>query len=77
MDSTVPTIEKEFQAHGLSSEDIVLVDEDNAAKFGTNGVPQTYVIDKEGHIRVVHYGAVGDVPLFLDSDLAAVAQDAR
>ena len=72
MDSTVPEIEKEFRQNGLSSDDIVLVDDGNAAKFGLGGVPQTYVIDKNGHIRTVHYGALPDVVSFMESDLTAL-----
>jgi thiol-disulfide isomerase/thioredoxin len=72
MDSTVPEIEKEFQQNGLSSDDIVLVDDGNAAKFGLAGVPQTYVIDKNGRIRTVHYGALPDVVSFLESDLTVL-----
>ncbi|HEY6306841.1 MAG TPA: redoxin domain-containing protein [Candidatus Angelobacter sp.] len=72
MDSTVPEIEKELRQNGFSSEDIVLVDDPNAAKFGLGGVPQTYVIDKNDRIRVVHYGALPDVVLFIESDLTAL-----
>jgi peroxiredoxin len=71
-DSTIADIEKEFRRYGFSSEDIVLVDDPNAAKFGLNGVPQTYVIDKNGHIRIAHYGSLPDFVAFMESDLAAL-----
>jgi thiol-disulfide isomerase/thioredoxin len=76
MDSTIPEIEKEFRQNGLSSEDIVLVDDPNAAKFGLGGVPQTFVIDKNGRIRIVHYGALPDVVSFMESDLIALGSAA-
>jgi hypothetical protein len=56
MDSTVPEIEKEFRQNGLSSDDIVLVDDGNAAKFGLGGVPQTYVIDRNGKFALCTTG---------------------
>jgi thiol-disulfide isomerase/thioredoxin len=72
MDSTVSEIEKEFRRNGLSADDIVLVDDGNAAKFGLGGVPQTYVIDRNGLMRTVHYGALPDVVSFIESDLTAL-----
>lgn len=70
INSTTSEIEKRFRAAGISTEEIVSADDANAAKFGANGVPQTYVIDKNGRIRFVHYGAIPDVVSYLNSDLA-------
>lgn len=72
MDSKVPEVERELRQYGFSSEDIVLIDDPNAAKFGLGEVPQTYVIDKNGRIRIVHYGALPDVVSFTESDLSAL-----
>jgi thiol-disulfide isomerase/thioredoxin len=72
MDSTVPEIENVSRRYGLAPEDIALIDDPNAAKLGLNGVPQTYLIDKTGRIRVLHSGELPDVVSFLESDLDAL-----
>jgi thiol-disulfide isomerase/thioredoxin len=72
MDSTAPEIEKALRQNGFSPEDVVLADDTNATKFGLGGVPQTYLIDKNSRIRIVHYGALPDVVWFIESDLAAL-----
>jgi thiol-disulfide isomerase/thioredoxin len=70
-DSTVPQIKKVFRSQGISEPVIVAADGD-VERFGNNGVPQTYLVDGNGHIRVLHYGTLPDVVSYLEADLAAV-----
>lgn len=70
-DSTVPEIKKVFGSQGIS-EQIILATGEDVATFGSNGIPQTYVVDNNGHIRVLHYGGLRDVVSYLEADLAAV-----
>ena len=71
-DSSVEAVRKVLEAQGLPSKTIVMADDENAAKFGSNGVPQTYIIDGEGRIRIVHYGGLSDVVSYLEADLATL-----
>ncbi|HKF21873.1 MAG TPA: redoxin domain-containing protein [Candidatus Angelobacter sp.] len=75
IDSTIPDIEKVLYPLGFSSNDVVLIDSPNAAKFGESGIPQTYVIDKAGRIRVIHYGGLTDVVSLVEADLAAIGSE--
>ena len=70
-DSTVPEIRRVFRAQGISQE-IILANDGDVAKFGDNGVPQTYIVDENRHIRVLHYGGLPDVVSYLEADLAAL-----
>lgn len=70
-DSAIPEIRKVFRSQGIS-EEIILATDGDVARFGDNGVPQTYIVDENGHIRVLHYGALPDVVSYLEADLAAV-----
>jgi len=70
-DSKMQEIRKAFRSQGISEQVIAAADGD-VERFGSNGVPQTYVIDENGHIRVLHYGALPDVVSYLTADLAAV-----
>jgi hypothetical protein len=47
----------------------------NVERFGDNSVPQTYIVDENGRIRVLHYGGLPDVLSYLEADLAAVKAD--
>ena len=42
-------------------------------KFGAFGVPNTFIIDKTGEVRVQHLGGMADVPRYLEADLSAIA----
>jgi thiol-disulfide isomerase/thioredoxin len=70
-DSTVPGIRKLFRSQGIS-EQIILATDGDVAKFGANGVPQTYIIDENGRIRLLHYGDLPDVLSYLEADLSAL-----
>jgi thiol-disulfide isomerase/thioredoxin len=70
-DSKIPDIEKVFRSQGIS-EQIILATDGDVARFGANGVPQTYIVDENGYIRVLHYGALPDVVSYLEADFAAV-----
>lgn len=70
-DSTKQEIRKVFRSQGISEQVIVAADGD-VERFGNNGVPQTYIVDENGRIRVLHYGALPDVVSYLEADLAAV-----
>ena len=60
-----------FRSQGIS-EEIILATDGDVARFGDNGVPQTYIVDENGHIRVLHYGGLPDVVSYLEADVAAV-----
>ncbi|MGA2647756.1 MAG: TlpA disulfide reductase family protein [Candidatus Sulfotelmatobacter sp.] len=62
-DSAIPDIRKVFRSQGIS-EQIIVATHGYVEKFGDNGVPQTYVVDENGHIRILHYGALPDVVWF-------------
>jgi thiol-disulfide isomerase/thioredoxin len=72
MNSTKPDIEKLFRSQDLPEGDVNLMNAYDSAKFGPNGVPQTYVIDESGHIRIVHYGSLPNVVAYLEADLNAI-----
>jgi thiol-disulfide isomerase/thioredoxin len=55
-DSKIQEIRKVFRSHGIS-EAVIVAGDGDVERFGNNGVPQTYVVDENGHIRVLHYGA--------------------
>jgi cytochrome c biogenesis protein CcmG, thiol:disulfide interchange protein DsbE len=42
-------------------------------KLGAFGVPNTFVIDPSGQVRVQHLGGIADVPHYLEADLSAIA----
>jgi cytochrome c biogenesis protein CcmG, thiol:disulfide interchange protein DsbE len=42
-------------------------------KLGAFGVPNTFIIDQTGEVRIQHLGGILDVPRFLEADLAAIA----
>jgi thiol-disulfide isomerase/thioredoxin len=75
-DSKIREIRKVFRSHGLFEQVIVAADGD-LERFGNNGVPQTYIVDKNGRIRVLHYGALPDVVSYLEADLSAVKTGSR
>ncbi len=70
-DSKIQQIMKVFRSQGISEQVIVAADGD-VERFGNNGVPQTYIVDENGRIRVLHYGTLPDVVSYLEADLAAV-----
>lgn len=70
-DSKVPEIRKLFRSQGIS-EQIILATDGDVAKFGANGVPQTYIVDENGRIRLLHYGGLPDVLSYLEADLSAL-----
>jgi len=70
-DSKVPEIRKLFRSQGIS-EQIILATDGDVAKFGANGVPQTYIFDENGRIRLLHYGGLPDVLSYLEADLSAL-----
>lgn len=70
--SNLADIKKVFQAQGLGFDEIFTSDDLDAAKFGSNSIPQTYVIDSSGRIRIAHYGGLSNVVLHLEADLTAL-----
>lgn len=42
-------------------------------KLGAFGVPNTFVIDQTGAVRIQHLGSIPDVSRYLEADLAAIA----
>jgi thiol-disulfide isomerase/thioredoxin len=70
-DSKVSEIRKLFRSQGISEQIIAATDGD-MAKFRANGVPQTYLVDENGPIRLLHYGGLPDVLSYLDADLSAL-----
>ena len=46
-------------------------------QFGAIGVPQTYVIDESGKVRVHHLGGMEDPMRMLEADLAAIRRAGR
>ena len=42
-------------------------------RFGVTSVPQTYVIDKEGRLRFVHFESLSDVVAMLEKELALLS----
>jgi len=42
-------------------------------KFSKGGVPDTFIIDEKGFVRIEHYGSVPDVSRYLEADLKAIA----
>jgi thiol-disulfide isomerase/thioredoxin len=70
-DSKVPEIRKLFRSQGIS-EQIILATDGDVAKFGANGVQQTYIVDENGRIRLLHYGGLPDVLSYLEADLSAL-----
>jgi thiol-disulfide isomerase/thioredoxin/tetratricopeptide (TPR) repeat protein len=69
--SKIPDIRRVFQSQGISEQIIVATDGD-VARFGDNGVPQTYIVDENGRVRILHYGGLPDVASYLEADLAAM-----
>jgi thiol-disulfide isomerase/thioredoxin len=45
-------------------------------KLGSFGVPNTFVIDPAGNVRIQHLGDIPDVPHYLEADLSAIAAEA-
>lgn len=43
-------------------------------KFGAVGVPNTFVIDEAGYVRIQHDGSIPDVSRYLEADLKAIAE---
>ncbi len=46
---------------------------ENRQKFAKAGVPDTFIIDENGFVRVEHLGSVPDVTGYLEADLKAIA----
>ncbi len=42
-------------------------------QFGQGGVPDMFIIDENGFVRVEHLGAVPDLSRYFDADLKAIA----
>ncbi len=42
-------------------------------KLGAFGVPNTFIIDQTGEVRIQHLGGIPDVSRYLEADLAAIA----
>ena len=42
-------------------------------RFSRGGVPDTFVIDENGFVRIEHLGAVPDVSRYFEADLKAIA----
>ena len=42
-------------------------------RFGRGGVPDTFIIDENGFVRIEHLGAVPDVTRYFEADLKAIA----
>lgn len=72
IDSKLPDVKKVLRRQRISTKEIILDDEDSVASFGLNGVPQTYLIDKNGRIRIMHLGGLPDVVSYLEADLASI-----
>lgn len=43
-------------------------------QFGASGVPNTFVIDETGEVRIQHLGGLPDVSRYLGADLKAIAE---
>jgi hypothetical protein len=43
------------------------------SKLGAFGVPNTFIIDPSGQVRIQHLGSIQDVPHYLEADLSAIA----
>ena len=70
-DSKVAEVRKLFRSQGIS-EQIILATDGDLAKFGANGVLQTYIVDENGRIRLLQYGGLPDVLAYLQADLSAL-----
>lgn len=42
-------------------------------RFGRGGVPDTFIIDEDGFVRIEHLGAIPDLTHYLEADLKAIA----
>jgi peroxiredoxin len=43
-------------------------------QLGAYGLPNTFIIDKNGNIRTQHVGGIPDVSRYLTADLSAIAE---
>lgn len=63
-----------IQTRKLANLRISSAPSDIHSKFGTGGVPDTFIIDENGFVRIEHLGAVPDVAHYFDADLKAIAE---
>jgi hypothetical protein len=63
-----------IQTRKLSNLRISIALSDFHAKFGMGGVPDTFIIDENGFVRLEHLGAVPDVARYFEADLKAIAE---
>jgi hypothetical protein len=71
-DTKIQEIREVFRSQGISVQIIVATDGD-VERFGNDGAPETYIVDKNGRIRVLHYGSLPDVVSYLEADIAAMS----
>jgi peroxiredoxin len=65
-------IEKLIRDKNLTSLRISEAPSGLAEKFGGMGVPNTFIIDEAGYVRIQHNGSIPDVPRYLEADLKAI-----
>lgn len=70
--SSLADIKKVFESQGLKFDRIVTSDDQDMVKFGSNGVPQTYIVDGHGRIRIVHRGGLTNLVPHLEADIRAL-----
>lgn len=57
----------------LTSLRISMASADVRQKFNKGGVPDTFIIDENGFVRIEHLGSVPDVARYFEADLKAIA----
>jgi peroxiredoxin len=70
----VKKIEAVAESRKLTSLRISQASQELSEKFGALGVPNTFVIDEAGYVRIQHAGSIPDVSRYLEADLKAIAE---
>ena len=73
-DSTdMKQLEALVHSRNLTSLPIYTASSEIRQRFSRSGVPDTFIIDENGSVRIEHLGAVPDVARYLEADLRAIA----
>ncbi len=75
-DTDIKQLETLVRSRKLTSLRISTASSELREKFCKGGVPDTFIIDEKGFVRIEHLGSVPDVSRYFEADLKAIA-DAR
>jgi thiol-disulfide isomerase/thioredoxin len=67
-------IDDVIQSRKLTNLRIAIAPSDLQSKFGAGGVPDTFILDENGFVRIEHLGAVPDLARYFGADLKAIAE---